>query len=323
MKRKLTLWMSAAALLLTSTPAMAQTINMGSSPINFGPGCLSSFIQNTNNGNKLAFGANQYCFGPTYSLETIWMNTDAGRLGIGVSNPSYQIHLSANSAGKPGSSTWTVTSDRRFKQDIHSFTDGLAMIRQINPVTFHYNEQSGYDTRPEYVGVIAQEMQEVAPYMVQQVQREEESGAKTEYLAVDFGAMDFALINAVKELDGELQYQRAENEALRSSLEDLRNELNALRRNQGDHALSLASVAITPNPSSDVAELSYSLPKASQKHSLQVWSLEGEMVSELPLTNDLHGSTQLDVRNLAAGTYIVKLVSDGQTVATQRLVTQH
>jgi hypothetical protein len=75
------------------------------------------------------------------------------------------------SAGKPGGGSWTNSSDRRLKQNINDYGDGLDEVMRIRPVTFHYNDLSGYDTDPEYVGVIAQELQEVAPYMVSESEK--------------------------------------------------------------------------------------------------------------------------------------------------------
>ncbi|MFN8288124.1 MAG: tail fiber domain-containing protein [Chitinophagales bacterium] len=117
-----------------------------------------------------------------------------GYTGLGVSNPSFQLQLANNSAAKPGTNTWTVASDARLKKDVVLFTDGWQVLKNIEPVKFHYNEKSGYDTKPEYVGVLAQQLQKAAPYMVGNFTQN-----GTEYLSVDNGAMTYVLINTVKE----------------------------------------------------------------------------------------------------------------------------
>lgn len=118
-----------------------------------------------------------------------------GNVGIGNTGvPAYQLELSTNSAGKPGTNTWTIASDLRLKQNINPYTQGLQQLMQIKPVTYHYNEKSGFDTKPEYVGIIAQDLQKIAPYMVSTVKRND-----ADYLGVDNGAMTYMLINAVKE----------------------------------------------------------------------------------------------------------------------------
>lgn len=117
-------------------------------------------------------------------------------------------------AGKTGGGSWSGISDKRLKKDISPYADGLSSILKIKPVTYHYNELSGFDTETEYVGVIAQELQEIAPYMVGSTEFKD-SG--TEYLNVDNSAMTYMLINAVKE-------QQAQIEALKTEIEALKNK---------------------------------------------------------------------------------------------------
>jgi len=141
----------------------------------------------------------------------LYLQRLGGRIGIGnTGTPAYQLELSRNSAGKPGTNTWSIASDSRLKQNINPYTDGLQQLMQIRPVTYHYNEQSGYDTRPEYVGIIAQDLQKIAPYMVGTVKRE-----KGDFLSVDNGAMTYMLINAVKELKLQIEMLQVEIQALK------------------------------------------------------------------------------------------------------------
>jgi hypothetical protein len=44
--------------------------------------------------------------------------TPSGNVGIGITGPSYQLQLSQDSAAKPSTNTWTVSSDRRLKANI-------------------------------------------------------------------------------------------------------------------------------------------------------------------------------------------------------------
>ncbi|MBL0145491.1 MAG: tail fiber domain-containing protein [Chitinophagaceae bacterium] len=129
------------------------------------------------------------------AISDLYLQRLGGNVGIGNTGvPAYQLELSTNSAGKPGTNTWTIASDLRLKQNINPYTQGLQQLMQINPVTYHYNEKSGFDTKPEYVGIIAQDLQKIAPYMVSTVKRND-----ADYLGVDNGAMTYMLINAVKE----------------------------------------------------------------------------------------------------------------------------
>tara|TARA_R110000737_G_scaffold197900_1_gene218084 strand:+ start:2529 stop:4463 length:1935 start_codon:yes stop_codon:yes gene_type:complete len=132
-----------------------------------------------------------------------------GNVGIGKDSPTYDLHLGFDSAAKPGSSSWTVSSDRRLKKDITEFTDGLDIISAIEPVWFTYN---GLADIPEetYVGTIAQDLEEIAPYMVSEFTNRDDEGNSENYKAVNYGAMDFVLINAIKEQQLEIVELKAQ-----------------------------------------------------------------------------------------------------------------
>jgi len=48
------------------------------------------------------------------------LTQDTNRVGLGINTPNYQLHLSNSTAAKPGTSTWTVSSDRRLKENIEN-----------------------------------------------------------------------------------------------------------------------------------------------------------------------------------------------------------
>ena len=140
---------------------------------------------------------------------------NTGEIGIGTSSPLQLLSVNGT-AGKPGGGSWSSFSDKRMKQDIRPFHQGLAEVIGINPVRFRYNKLSGHDTKTEHVGVIAQELQEIAPYMVSAIEKDGK-----EYLLVDNSAMTYMLINAVKELNAENK-QLKEDIALIKSLLEIR-----------------------------------------------------------------------------------------------------
>ncbi|MCW5518631.1 tail fiber domain-containing protein [Aureitalea sp. L0-47] len=133
-----------------------------------------------------------------------------GFVGVNTLTPGWELEVNGNAA-KPGGGSWINSSDRRLKQNINTYQDGLQLLLQIEPVTFNYNTLSGFDTSKEHVGVIAQELQKVVPYMVQNYQSD-----KGEFLSVDNSAMTYMLINAVKE-------QQLEIDTLKQELEELKN----------------------------------------------------------------------------------------------------
>ena len=150
----------------------------------------------------------------------------SGNVGIGTTSPTYQLQLSANSAAKPGSGTWTVASDIRLKTNIQPYTKGLKEILQINPVSYQYNGSGGIGhitvctTDPcveedivdaellskTHVGVIAQDIQAVIPETVTSHKGKinEDDKDETDILDFDSHSLTFILINAVKELSARI-----------------------------------------------------------------------------------------------------------------------
>jgi hypothetical protein len=102
-------------------------------------------------------------------------------------------------------------SDGRLKENIHPFTDGLNVVSQINPVQFLYKSDAPFATSQPQVGVVAQELEKAAPYMVHQT----EEGDYNDLRWVNNQAYIFLLINSVKELKEKVEAQQAEIERLK------------------------------------------------------------------------------------------------------------
>ncbi len=132
----------------------------------------------------------------------------------GVFGNSWQFYFDVSDGQaykSSGSTAWIIASDERLKENIHPYTDGLQQVLDINPVWFNYKKESGYESTRPYVGVLAQEVKETAPYMIGEFEKDGEK-----MLNLDNTAMTYMLINAIKE-------QQAQ-------IEDLKKELAALKK---------------------------------------------------------------------------------------------
>jgi Chaperone of endosialidase len=135
---------------------------------------------------------------------------------------------------KPGGGSWAAASDARLKKDIHPFNDGLDKILAIRPVSFKYNDHfKALDNGKTYIGVIAQEIKEVAPYTVQltqfgQIKSEDANGNEQvvkegeAFYSYDSSALTYMLINAIKELKQLNDDQQQQISELARQLEQLR-----------------------------------------------------------------------------------------------------
>ncbi len=135
--------------------------------------------------------------GGTTTLDgNVGINKPPGIYSLEVNGTTYinGSLIIAGNAIKPGGGLWEASSDARLKENVLPYTDGLSMLLKINPVKYHYNQLSGYDTKPEYIGVLAQDMKSIAPYMVGSSIKNGET-----WYTVDNSSMTYMLINAVKE----------------------------------------------------------------------------------------------------------------------------
>ena len=98
-----------------------------------------------------------------------------GSVGIGTTNPEYQLDVRGNiysSTGgftQSGLTTWTVLSDRRIKENVvkASYEKCLENVKNIELYNFNFKENYVSTNDRHQLGFIAQEVQEVYPKAVE------------------------------------------------------------------------------------------------------------------------------------------------------------
>jgi len=127
-------------------------------------------------------------------------------------------------AVKPGGCDWSMPSDARLKKNITPYNLGLDKLAQIRPVSYNYTQESGYDSGQTHIGIIAQELLEIAPEMVS---INEETG----YYQVNFSAATYMMINAIKELkqaNEDLESKLKKQNALETRLQLLERQFETM-----------------------------------------------------------------------------------------------
>ena len=74
-------------------------------------------------------------------------------------------HYGTISRNPPGV-TYGSNSDYRLKENVENFTNGITLVKQLRPVTFNWNELSGFDSTLTQRGFLAHEVQDVEPNAV-------------------------------------------------------------------------------------------------------------------------------------------------------------
>jgi hypothetical protein len=259
--------------------------------------------------------------------------TASTNVGIGTTAPAYLLHVNGEAA-KPGSPFWTVASDRRLKKDVSAFTDGLEVLTKVKPVWFEYTGEAGLPTHKTYVGVVAQQMQEIAPYMVGSFAYQDAAGKKADYLDYDANALTYILVNAVQEQQKQMEQLQKENDA-RLQEKDAQIETLEARLTRLEQLLSQqpgASSAQTsaesggdarlwqnvPNPTEGTTLIRYSIPQQANQAQISLHSLKGELLQTFPIRGE--GELSVNTTTLPEGVYVYHLLVDGKQVDAKKLL---
>ncbi len=251
----------------------------------------------------------------------------SGRIGVGTVVPSHHFELSDDDAAKTLTSTWLVTSDARLKTNISDFNDGLSVLQKIHPVRFNYNGAAGTQQGVDAIGTIAQDLQQVAPYMVKSWAYTDAEGKSTDYLGVEYHALFFVLTNSVKELAVQNDQLRADNASLKMDVSEMKKEIAVLQEKEGimhsdvkiSQEIKASLGEIVPNPFSQKAMVSFSLPSDATDVQVQITNGAGKVVKSYAVSSD---ATQLviNANKLTAGVYQYSLVVNGRIAETKQMV---
>jgi hypothetical protein len=125
-----------------------------------------------------------------------------GNIGINVGAPSYALQISTDSAAKPATNTWTITSDARLKQNAKWLEGGLPIIEQLHPVEAEYNGLHGTPQGQRVVSFVVEELRKVLPHCVpsHRGRLRAEDSEETDILDFNSHEILFHLILAVQQL---------------------------------------------------------------------------------------------------------------------------
>lgn len=152
-----------------------------------------------------------------------------GNVGIGATSPSEKLHVAGNICY---TGTIGACSDARYKTNVHNISRALDRVENLRPVIFDWKRDEFPDQQfsdKSQVGLIAQEVREVLPEVVQE--------GSDGYLSVDYGRLTPVLTQAIQELkaekDGEIGKLRTENAELRARLDRLERMMTTNAKEKG------------------------------------------------------------------------------------------
>jgi hypothetical protein len=124
--------------------------------------------------------------------------TNAGRIGINVTSPTFLLELpntATDAGGRGRANQWATYSDGRIKTDREELPYGVDAVMQLEPLRyFHHNSTINEDGTIEIleegevsIGLVAQDVDNIIPEVV----------SVPEDLAKDLCSLDYAKLNAV------------------------------------------------------------------------------------------------------------------------------
>ena len=113
----------------------------------------------------------------------------------------------------------TISSSRRYKEDINDMGDESDRLLRLHPVTFRYKEAYANDEQPLDYGLIAEEVAEVFPELVV---FNDENQPET----VKYRLLSSLLLNELQKQHALLSGQVAEIDELKEQLTELSQRVN-------------------------------------------------------------------------------------------------
>jgi hypothetical protein len=131
----------------------------------------------------------------------------SGSIGVGVNPSTTGGTISALS------DIIAFASDKRLKDNVKVIENPIEKIKKLNGFTFNWNDESnkltGYNTESAYVGVFAQEVNDVLPEAVKLAPFDNDGNNNSisgeNYLTVQYEKLVPLLIEAIKEQQKEIE----------------------------------------------------------------------------------------------------------------------
>jgi hypothetical protein len=163
--------------------------------------------------------------------ETFWLQVNRGP-GTAISSIVFPngvrgvttgsgdaVNVVIDSNGQLG----TISSSRRFKEDIHDMGDASRGLMRLRPVTFRYKKPFDDGSKPIQYGLIAEEVAEVYPDLVAH-------SADGQIETVKYQVVEAMLLNEVQQQQADIRALQLQNNDLQRRLASLEAALARRRR---------------------------------------------------------------------------------------------
>ena len=245
-------------------------------------------------------------------------------------------------------------SDRQLKQNITEVQNAMDIINKLQPKYYEFRQDGNYRLmnlpQGKHYGLIAQDVEQVLPYLVANTEFDNVSIIPTEETLptannvkpantqevsnqqggiIHFKELNYTelipiMIKAMQELNkrtDEIDLLKKDNEDLRKEVEDLKSLV--LKTGVVSNGYNLASSSLeqnTPNPFNNTTIIRYHLPHSFGSAKVVITDMSGKTIKTLSLNSRGNGEVTLNSGTLAAGSYNYTLWLDDKKVDSKKMV---
>lgn len=219
------------------------------------------------------------------------------------------------------------SSDIRLKENIISLGSRnesvLDKVLDMNVIEYNYKKniipgvilpdsvsaealqkKAGVKLGKKHIGLIAQELQELFPTLVEEGQ--------DGYLAVNYIELVPVLIRAIQELKQELDEVKGDSEFKTRSADDI---------TAGFSAINTGNVLYqnNPNPFKEQTVIRFKLADNIQEAAICIFDMTGKTIKKLPISSGME-SVSVGGYELGEGMFLYSLIVNGKEIDTKRMI---
>lgn len=213
-------------------------------------------------------------------------------------------------------------SDINIKDDIHAIDSASSKLNRLNGVIYKLKKEKQSPalyggTAQEYMGVIAQDVEKVAPQAVKTVH----DGTK----AVAYEMLIGLLIEGFKEQSAKVTKLESDLNSCCTKNGGVKTTQRTINSNTSDDAnvINEAQSFIKqnkPNPFSNETIIEYNIVSKSNTASIMIFDMNGKLLKTFPVKEQGKGQLTINGKELSAGLYHYSLVVDGQEIDTKKMI---
>lgn len=302
----------------------------------YGAGSAYGVYGNNTNGIGVVGNSTNYLGGYFYSA-----NSYGIRAATGLSSKNWAGVFDGNvlSFGS------YQTSDKNLKKNIEDFTDALSIINKLKPRSYEFRREGKLASlnlpQGKHYGLIAQDLEEVLPDLVKEVENDlppnvepkpvlpdepngkdvtlpapsKETGSPAAQLEKS-GKMNVKAVNYIELIP-----------ILIKALQEQQQQINELKQmrskaTQAQNTSASADIGMlgqnSPNPVRDATNIQFGLPQGSNNAQLVITDHLGRVVKSMQLIAS--GTVNVDVSGLGNGVYNYSLVIDNKVLQTRKMM---